>query len=83
MYLCVSPPLHYVPILAREAPWIPMHNTLKICLLFSAVISPVCAHLHNEVQTNNGYHYQSPDNIKPFNAIEHDEEYYGVVVIYA
>lgn len=54
-----------------------MHDTLKICLLFSAVRNPVWAHLHNEVQTNNGYHYQSPDNIKPFNAIEHDEEYYG------
>lgn len=53
-----------------------MHNTLKFCLLFSAA-SPVFAHLHGEAQQNSVYHYKSPDNIEPFSAVEHDEEYYG------
>ena len=53
-----------------------MHNTLKFCLLFSAA-SPVFAHLHDEAQQNSVYRYKSPDNIQPFNAVEHDEEYYG------
>ncbi|MDC9729899.1 MAG: OprD family outer membrane porin [Methyloprofundus sp.] len=52
-----------------------MHNTLKFCLLFSAA-SPVFAHLHGEAQQNSVYHYKSPDNIEPFSAVEHDEEYY-------
>ena len=51
-------------------------NILFLFLLFFS-INPVYAHLHGKSVQNKVYNYNPPDNIKPYQAIEHEEDSYG------
>ena len=40
-------------------------------------VNSAYAHLHGEKEQSKVYNYKSPDNIKPYQSIEHEEEYFG------
>jgi len=46
-------------------------------LLLTVIVSPVYAHFHGDEAQEELFNTKSPDNIKPYQAIEHQEEYYG------
>jgi len=52
-------------------------NILTYFFLLILVTNPVYSHLHGEGRKGKVYNYKSPDNIKPYQAVEHEEEYYG------
>ena len=41
------------------------------------MVSPTYAHLHGDEAQDKVFNTKSPDNIKPYQAVEHQEEYYG------
>ncbi len=54
----------------------PMVNLISIILLFFSV-TPVYAHLHGNEEGDKPFNFKSPDETDFFQAVEHDEEYYG------
>ncbi|MCK4842987.1 MAG: OprD family outer membrane porin [Methylococcales bacterium] len=46
-----------------------------MALLFA--VTPVHAHLHGNEEQEKPFNFKSPSNTAPFQAVEHDEEYYG------
>ncbi len=48
-----------------------------LLLLVIPAVNPAYAHLHGWEEQDKVFNYKSPDNIKPYQAVEHGEEYYG------
>ncbi|MCK5830354.1 MAG: OprD family outer membrane porin [Methylococcales bacterium] len=46
-------------------------------LLLILAVSPAYAHLHGDGQQEKVFNYKLPGDIKPYQAIEHEEDYYG------
>ena len=53
-----------------------MNIFIYLSLLFLA-ISPAYGHLHGDQEQDKVFNYRSPGQIEPYQAVEHEEEYYG------
>ncbi len=52
-------------------------NIFFFLLLSFLIVNPAYAHLHGKDKADIVYNYKSPDDITPYEAVMHDEEYFG------
>ncbi|NOQ36219.1 MAG: outer membrane porin, OprD family [Methylococcaceae bacterium] len=52
-------------------------NIFIYLFLLILAINPAYAHLHGDEEQDKVFNYKSPDDIEPYQAVDHGEEYYG------
>lgn len=52
-------------------------NIFFYLFLLTLTVSPAYAHLHGDEEQDKVFNYKSPGDIEPYQAVEHEEEYYG------